>query len=417
MPSVCPSPVFQSYLFIQLAAVPFIRTFSAVMSVPFSSVYCSMLLRVDRFESNIYNMLVAHMVRAGHQQTQVRLQLSFEVGVCMTCRCAVQAVQILDPQYEIIDGDILATGSLPSSGGALALHTRLLEQREPAEDLISLPRLYSSSTAAREVAGSHNDAIANGATVAGAASLGVMGSGQTEQSSHRSGLLEESAMAESAAEARQRRGAEGVVEFYKAWDRWGALSNFSPHTIDMPRGQGGLEGGSSAIPEENFACRWASVEHYYQAQKFSHASGDKSAEEAAKAEGVIDDILGAPSPEEAARIGRFNERMHPELVRSDWADAKIRVMRDALQQKFAQHAGPRTLLLSTAEGSSGCAGVDGGLQLVENSPHDVFWGCGNDGNGRNMLGKLLQETRTTLLAETSPSAATHASEAPLKQLV
>ena len=91
-------------------------------------------------------------------------------------------------------------------------------------------------------------------------------------------------------------------------------------------------------------------------------------------------------------------------------------MREALRQKFAQHAGPRTLLLSTAEGADACDGVDGGLQLVENSPHDTFWGCGNGRNGRNMLGKLLQETRSALL-ETSQHTATSDTESPLTQLV
>lgn len=336
-------------------------------------------------------------------------------------------MRVLDPQYEIIDGDILATGSLPSSGGALALHNRLLERREPAEELITLPRLFSSSTAARtpapapaaasggDAAASQNVADANGTSLSGAASLGAVGPGASEQAAEGAGahsreLMEED-MTESAAAARERRGAEGVVEFYKAWDRWGALSNFSPHTIDMPRGQGGLEGGSSVTPNGQLACRWASVEHYYQAQKFSHASSDVSSEVATRAEEIIDEILSAPSPEEAARIGRFNERMHPELVRADWSEAKVLVMRVALQQKFSQHAGPRTLLLSTAEGS------DGGLELVEKSPHDVFWGCGRDGSGQNKLGKLLHETRAALLAETLPPTATHAAESPLKHLV
>jgi diaminohydroxyphosphoribosylaminopyrimidine deaminase/5-amino-6-(5-phosphoribosylamino)uracil reductase len=47
-----------------------------------------------------------------------------------------------------------------------------------------------------------------------------------------------------------------VAEFYKVWDRYGALSNFSPHPVRLPRADGTLS-------------VWPTVEHYYQAQKFA----------------------------------------------------------------------------------------------------------------------------------------------------
>ena len=47
-----------------------------------------------------------------------------------------------------------------------------------------------------------------------------------------------------------------VAEFYKVWDRFGALSNFSPHAVRMPGADGTLR-------------MWPTVEHYYQAQKFA----------------------------------------------------------------------------------------------------------------------------------------------------
>lgn len=59
-----------------------------------------------------------------------------------------------------------------------------------------------------------------------------------------------------------------AVRFYKSWDRHGALSNFSPHPIDMA----GPDGGTTQ--------RWASVEHFYQAHKF----------------------VGSPHPEAAALV-------------------------------------------------------------------------------------------------------------------
>ena len=58
-----------------------------------------------------------------------------------------------------------------------------------------------------------------------------------------------------------------AIEFYKAWDRYGALSNFSPHPIVMPENaaangsQNNLAGGPLRT--------WQTLEHYYQAQKFA----------------------------------------------------------------------------------------------------------------------------------------------------
>jgi diaminohydroxyphosphoribosylaminopyrimidine deaminase/5-amino-6-(5-phosphoribosylamino)uracil reductase len=105
---------------------------------------------------------------------------------------------------------------------------------------------------------------------------------------------------------------------------------------------------------------------------------------------VAEAIASAASPEEAARLGRRTERLRPELLRPDWAAAKVGtgaasgasgllgrreeawprtsssssraqpipraapvraqvdVMRAALRAKFASHPGPRAMLLATA---------------------------------------------------------------------
>jgi len=55
--------------------------------------------------------------------------------------------------------------------------------------------------------------------------------------------------------------------------------------------------------------------------------------------------------------------------------------------KFTSHAELRNALLDI-----------GDQEIVENAPTDYFWGCGQLGGGQNMLGKLLMETRSTLLA-------------------
>lgn len=162
-------------------------------------------------------------------------------------------------------------------------------------------------------------------------------------------------------------------------------------------------------------------------------------------------IAAAPSPEEAARIGRRTERTRPELLRRDWADSKVTFMLQALRAKFKQHAGPRAMLLATAglhvdgsgslaaaaapalagvaaaagatatvgssnngtvlvaaapaggSGGAGSAGArdcgvgaDGGVvcyELVEASPNDYFWGAGYERTGQNKLGQLLMQVR------------------------
>lgn len=38
----------------------------------------------------------------------------------------------------------------------------------------------------------------------------------------------------------------------------------------------------------------------------------------------------------------------------------------------------------------------GDEDIVENAPSDYYWGCGADGSGKNMLGKILMEVRNTL---------------------
>eukprot|EP00897_Mesotaenium_endlicherianum_P002400 jgi/Mesen1/2188/ME000152S01278 len=169
------------------------------------------------------------------------------------------------------------------------------------------------------------------------------------------------------------------ILFYKAWDEFGAFSNFSPHPIAMPVGFGGGGGVADAADAEGGGeVTWRSVEHFYQAQKFAGVDHPLSAK-------TIEDIRAAESPEEAARIGRRMERRVPESVQKDWGSVKLTVMEAALRQKFSTYPALRALLLST-----------GGSALVESSPHDYFWGVGRTNTGTNHLGKLLMRLRSDL---------------------
>ena len=122
---------------------------------------------------------------------------------------------------------------------------------------------------------------------------------------------------------------------------------------------------------------WPTVEHFYQAQKFSGVD-DVAATEAMEA------IRAASSPEEAARIGRTLQRTRPSLIRRDWDACKEGVMRAALCAKLTRHAAPRNLLMGSR---------DAGQTVLEDSPTDAVWGVGRDGSGKNLLGRLLMELR------------------------
>lgn len=64
-----------------------------------------------------------------------------------------------------------------------------------------------------------------------------------------------------------------AVQFYKAWDAYGALSNFSCHAVTMSEGPltdaNSPQEASSPLDQRE----WRSVEHFYQAQKFATTSG------------------------------------------------------------------------------------------------------------------------------------------------
>lgn len=60
-------------------------------------------------------------------------------------------------------------------------------------------------------------------------------------------------------------------------------------------------------------------------------------------------------------------------------------MRKAVFEKFTQNKLIRDILLST-----------GREIIVEKTMDDYYWGCGKNGTGKNMLGKILMEVRQKL---------------------
>ena len=141
------------------------------------------------------------------------------------------------------------------------------------------------------------------------------------------------------------------IFFYSTREQpYGCFSNFSPHGVELD------------------GRWWPTTEHYFQAQKFAGPEHQEA-------------VRRAATPKQAAELGRDCGRP----LRPDWEEVKDDVMRRAVLRKFETHAALRELLLGT-----------GDEEIVENAPGDYYWGCGADGTGKNMLGKILVEVRTIL---------------------
>jgi ribA/ribD-fused uncharacterized protein len=145
-----------------------------------------------------------------------------------------------------------------------------------------------------------------------------------------------------------------TVFFYRESDPFGGFSNFSAHEVEVD------------------GVVWPTSEHYFQAMKFPHDPKRQRR------------ILQARTPGRAKRIA-----WEPKAkIRSGWDSARDEVMLRVLRLKFLQHPDLAQELLST-----------GREQIVEQAQNDSYWGCGRDGKGKNMLGRLLMRVREELARE------------------
>ncbi len=127
---------------------------------------------------------------------------------------------------------------------------------------------------------------------------------------------------------------------------------------------------------------WPSTEHYYQSCK-SHDPEYKAAIRAARHPGQAKRLSFAnPDRRKAMKRSWFKGRLH--LVREDWDEVKLDIMRAAVHAKFTQHWALARRLRAT-----------GTAVIVEDSPRDFFWGSG-DGSGENWMGRLLMAERESL---------------------
>jgi len=142
-----------------------------------------------------------------------------------------------------------------------------------------------------------------------------------------------------------------TIYFYRSDDiPFGCFSNFSAYGFDLD------------------GAWWPTCEHFYQAHKYV---GTRHA----------DLIRLAETPRRAADLGRDPSKP----LRRDWEHVKVDVMGRAVRAKFDTHADIRMILLAT-----------GDQEIIEDSPTDHYWGRGSTGTGKNMLGRILMETRTRL---------------------
>lgn len=141
-----------------------------------------------------------------------------------------------------------------------------------------------------------------------------------------------------------------TIYFYKVTEPYGCFSNFSPHPIQIKE------------------LYWQTVEHYYQAQKFVGTENER----------LIAVIRQTQTPMEAATLGRDRTRK----LRPDWEQVKRQVMWQGVLTKFLTHTDIQAILLDTGE-----------ELIVEDSPTDYYWGCGQDKTGQNQLGEILMNVR------------------------
>jgi ribA/ribD-fused uncharacterized protein len=134
------------------------------------------------------------------------------------------------------------------------------------------------------------------------------------------------------------------------------FSNFSPHTVLYKN------------------ILYPTVEHAFHAAKFDD-------------EQIRNEIRNAGSPLRAFELGK----KYKPFRRSNWDDIKVAVLQEIIREKVKQHAEVREALLAT-----------GKENIVEDNPHDDFWGNGKEGNGQNKTGKILMEIRNEInLVKTS----------------
>jgi ribA/ribD-fused uncharacterized protein len=142
-----------------------------------------------------------------------------------------------------------------------------------------------------------------------------------------------------------------TIRFLSTIDEWKNFSNLAPYPIYL----------------EN--TLWGSAEHYYQYKKYEKIDPEFALK-----------IKETLSPLEVKKITLKNTKSH-----SDWRKNSLNILGNAVRAKFSQYPSLREQLIST-----------GNELLIEANKKDYFWGEGENGSGKNMMGKILMSIREEL---------------------
>ncbi len=115
---------------------------------------------------------------------------------------------------------------------------------------------------------------------------------------------------------------------------------------------------------------WPSVEHYFQAMKFTNQQHQNN-------------IREAKSPE----LARSRGRSRLKKMRPDWGTKKRAYMTRASYIKCRTYPQIANQLM-----------VSNPKKIIENNQYDYFWGCGRDRRGLNVFGEILMDIRQKLLS-------------------
>jgi ribA/ribD-fused uncharacterized protein len=159
-----------------------------------------------------------------------------------------------------------------------------------------------------------------------------------------------------------------ILYYRRDREAFGFCSHFHPSPIE-------IEGET-----------WATVEHYYQAQK-SADPAFRQAIRAAAAPGHAKRLAAPPTAPRRVSAGSWFRKLGVE-PRADWHEVKLDIMRRGDHAKFTQHKALQAMLLAT-----------GDAELIEDSTSEPFWGIGKDGSGPNWAGRVLMEIRAALRAD------------------
>ena len=116
---------------------------------------------------------------------------------------------------------------------------------------------------------------------------------------------------------------------------------------------------------------WATIEHYYQAQKFEDQNYQKK-------------IAMAETAQQARKLGRSRFKR----IRKDWKSIKKTMMIRGVYICARTHRHVYDALIESDN-----------RNFIEDSNYDYYWGCGRDRRGQNQYGKVLMQVRGKLLEE------------------